>query len=82
MIGIEGLHGPTRNSDMHSFTLLSYHDPASITWSWLIGVWFTRAPWVPWWKLVISFRRNDTVFRIPFVGMIYWKSQRKILRNR
>jgi hypothetical protein len=78
LFGVPGLQGPGRTNTPGHYVLFSYHDPKSLTWSWLLSWWFTTASWLPWWKVLFGLGPRRFSIRIPFVGMLSWQMQRKM----
>lgn len=73
-----------RTNERRSWNLASYHDPASITWSWVLSfsllkpgehrVWPIFSPWP-------GVGQTRWSLRVPFVGILRWLTQEKMLRS-
>jgi hypothetical protein len=60
-----------------SWNLASYHDPRSITWSWLLSFSLFRADEGRVWPLFWRYGDGWTA-RLPFVGFLRWRTQHKM----
>ena len=77
-----GLNFFSKTSSPTTWAVASYHDPASLTWSWclyfsLFGDGEARV-WPIWMSDCGTSRWK---IRIPFIGFLRWSTQRKMLRG-
>lgn len=78
---MNGLSFFRRTNDRHTVNLASYHDPRSITWSWVLS-FSTFKPgegriWPLFW---FDFLGRGFAARIPGVGFLCWQTQEKMPR--
>ena len=78
---MDGLSILRRTSDPRTINLASFHDPASLTWSWILSFGTFRADEARVWPI---FRRDyldrGWTVRIPLIGFIRWHTQAKMMR--
>ncbi len=74
---IPGLSLFRRTSAPWCYNIVAYHNPRSITWSWVLSFSFFRAEerrvWPLFWRHQIGQERWG--FRIPWLGMVKWLTQ-------
>lgn len=74
---MKGLRFFTKTSS-GSWNIASYHNPHSLTWSWLLNFSFFRADEGRWRPLWWSYPTNGGPhwgIRIPLVGLLHWQTQ-------
>lgn len=80
---MKGLALFRRTNQRGLWNLASYHDPKSITWSWILAFALFRGDerrvWPLWFSHPLS-AQMKWGFRIPFMGMITWSVQEKMPR--
>lgn len=66
----------SRTNSKGHWNIASWHSPHSLTWSWIVSFSLFRGDEARvrplWW----SIRRGHSDFRIPFLGMVSWQTQR------
>jgi len=67
-----------RTNDPTHWNIASYHDPRSITWSWILAFSRFRPGERKVFPLLGHWRGRDWYFRIPFIGMISLATQKKL----
>ena len=61
------------------YTLASWHSPHSMTWRWFVSFSRFRGDEARVRPLWFGYRTNTGVhggFRIPFIGLVHWQTQR------
>lgn len=78
---MRGLRFFRRTSARHSYNIAAYHDPRSLTWSWLVSIsfdsWSRRLTPGP----LVGRVCQQVWLRIPFVCSLHFQWQRKMFIN-
>jgi hypothetical protein len=80
---MKGLKFFSRTNDRHWLNLASYHDPESITWSWILS-FGTRKPDEPWIWYFFHAHRGYQGLRWDLCLLsckLTWQTQSKMLRK-
>ncbi len=79
---MKGLSLFRRTNDRHIFNLASYHDPASLTWSWIFSFSTFKPGEARLWPVFsLDFLGRGWTVRIPLIGFIRWHTQAKMMRR-
>lgn len=71
-----------QTNDRHTVNLASYHDPKSITWSWVLSVSSFKPGEARFWPIFWrDFLGRGWTVRMPMVGFIRWQTQQKMELN-
>lgn len=75
---MKGLTLLTKTSQRGRWNIAAYHNPHSLTWSWIVSFARFTADEARVRPLWFSYRTNDGLqwgFRVPFLGIIQWSRQ-------
>ena len=72
-----------KTSSKTRWNIAAYHDPLSLTWSWVLAFDRFQADEARIFPLCwrLPHGQEKWGFRIPFVGMITWMAQEKMMRD-